>query len=186
MFGFLLFSPSSTKGPHLPFIFFLRLMFRPTVVPFNLIFFFLFACLFHIFPHSPPQPPDTIICKFSNIFFFKRFTDFFTTVVSDPSYPKPYHHGANLLSHWSLVFSTFEGTRWNFCILRGLSFMWSKRENKSLLSLRFVLIKLFHFIELRRAGERQSVCVTVKQIKWDLGKLETHTTVKMCTHSMSV
>lgn len=161
-------------------------MFRPTVMPFNLIFFFLFACLFHIFPHSPPQPPDTIICKFSNIFFFKRFTDFFTTVVSDPSYPKPYRHGANLLSHWSLVFSTFEGTRWNFCILRGLSFMWSKRENKSLLSLCFVLIKLFHFIELRRAGERQSVCVTVKQIKWDLGKLETHTTVKMCTHSMPV
>lgn len=35
-----------------------------------------------------------------------------------------------------------------------------------------MLIKLFHFIELRRAGERQSVCVTVKQIKWDLGKLE--------------
>lgn len=186
MFGFLLFPPSSTKGPHLPFIFFYALCSGQLWCHLTWFFFFLFACLFHIFPHSPPQPPDSIICKFPNIFFFKQFTDFFTTVVSDPSYPKPYRHGANLLSHWSLVFSTFEGTRWNFCILRGLSFMWNKRENKSLLSLCFVLIKLFHFIELRRAGERQSVCVTVKQIKWDLGKLETHTTVKMCTHSMSI
>lgn len=73
-----------------------------------------------------------------------------------------------------------------FFIFRGLSFMSNKRENKSLLSLCFVLIELFHFIEPRRAGERQCVCVTVKQIKWDLGKLETHTTVEMCTHSMSV